>query len=95
MKNRDKQMNIEIKDGQFIISVGVDLTCSAVYYGIENNVSSELEITDNDTFAEDILRELKAEEEDGTNLIHRAFDKAAILSIENGGEGTREKANHE
>jgi hypothetical protein len=41
-------------------------------------------ITNNDKLAEDLIRELRREEEDGTTVIPRAFDKAANAAVENG-----------
>jgi hypothetical protein len=79
-------MQIEIIDGKFVITAGVELVIFAVTHGIENNIF-DLNITDEDLFAKGILSALRATEEDGTNLIHRAFDKAAIDAIENGCEG--------
>lgn len=44
-------------------------------------------VDDVNTFAAEFVRELNAEDEEGTTLIHVALDKAAVNAVENGAEG--------
>ena len=89
-KIRDQQVDVKIENGRFIITAGIDLVCHAVMYGTEPSLSRTFKVKDPDKFADEIRIELEREEEDGTNLIHRAFDKAALEAIENGAEGVEE-----
>lgn len=47
-------------------------------------------VTDAAEFARAIVGELRAEEEDGTTLVHRMLDKASTRALENGAEGIAE-----
>ena len=87
MKNQI--VEIKIKDDQFVITAGIDFVCKAVINCTD--LFDEFEIIDNDVFAAEILKELRNEEEDGTNKIHKAFDQAALEAIENGANGVKEK----
>jgi len=78
---RNQQIKIEIKDGRLNISVGIDMLCHSRTLNVE-----DFRITNNDMFAKDIRNELLSEEEDGTTLLHKAFDEAANLAIDNGSE---------
>lgn len=82
---RDSQLNIEIKNGELQISIGIDLLCFAVQTEIQ-----DFKITDNDGFVQDILNELSNEEEDGTTAVHKMLDQAANSAIENGSENAEE-----
>jgi hypothetical protein len=84
----NKQMQIEIKDGVFKITVDTELACFAVSHGIETQTGT-FDVLNTDKFSQDILKALREESEDGTNLIHEAFDKAALKAIEDGSENIR------
>ena len=86
---RNQIVEIEIKDGQFVITAGVDFICKCVINC--SDLGNEFEVADNDIFAAEILKELKDEEEDGANKIHKAFDKSALEAVENGARGVNEK----
>ena len=53
-------------------------------------MGTKLKITNAEAFANDILQELLAEEDDGTTLVHKMLDKAADNAIENGSENVEE-----
>lgn len=85
---RDQELQVVIEDGRLIMSIGINLLTSAA---IECDAldHGDFEITDADVFAAEIARKLEDEEEDGTTLIHHAFDRAAELAIESGCDGVR------
>lgn len=83
MKNQ--QIKITVKNGVLNISVGVDLLIFAIQGRIE-----DFKITNKEGFIKELIEELQSEEEDGTTLLHRAFDKAADNVIENGSENAEE-----
>lgn len=82
MNTRNKQLSYVIKDGVVNISVGIDLLVFAVTK--QDSWLDSLEITDNDKFAEAIIIAMQDETEDGTQVIHRAFDAAAEVALEYG-----------
>ncbi|MCK5608211.1 hypothetical protein KAR91_40390 [Candidatus Pacearchaeota archaeon] len=87
----NSQMDIRIIEGQFVITVGVNLAIDATMNCADDCLANEFDVVDKDKFASEILSELRAEAEDGTNLIHRAFDKAALKAVESGATGVTEK----
>lgn len=88
MSDRDQQLEVEVVDGRLVISIGVDLLLHAVAHGADD-WEDDWEVTDPDAFALAIVDELESEEEDGTTLLHRAFDRAAMRAVEAGAEGVR------
>lgn len=92
MTDRNQQLKVEIVDGVLNISIGVDLLIYAITHGSDFwPDDDELVVTDPDVFAAEIARELENEEEDGTTLVHRMFDKAAETAVDNGCEGVDEQ----
>lgn len=93
--NRDQHVNVELIDGRLVISIGVDTLATAIKYMPQlddafdevEGKEIETEITDADKLAAAIVETLDDEEEDGTTLVHRMLDKAALQAIENGAEG--------
>lgn len=84
-----KHLEIEVKDGALVITMPVELLCHAVQFGNDwpcNEHGPTARINNAEGFAHDIVRALEREEEDGTTLVHRMFDKAAIEAIEQGAE---------
>lgn len=81
-------LKLQIKDGELIISIGIDTLCFATQSEI-----LDFKIINNIGFAKDILNELESEEEDGTTLVHRMLDSAANNAIENGSEFVEESEN--
>lgn len=94
--NRNDQMKCFINDGVLTILIGVDVIAKAIELDPELSEYDEQsgewiapEITDVDTFVNEVMHALKADDEDGTTLIHSALDTAAINAIEMGAEGVK------
>jgi hypothetical protein len=92
--DRNSLLECKIENGVLTMQIGVDVIAHAVklnpdlqHYDEKSGEFREPTITDPDKFAAEILKELKAESEDGTTLIHVALDKAAENAIECGAEG--------
>ncbi len=83
---RNEGLKVAVVDGRLIISVGVDTLCHAVTVGRRYGTGN-IDVTNVDAFAGEILRELEREEEDGTTPITSLLDGAAEKAIENGAEG--------
>lgn len=83
-------MKIEIVDGAILITVPLSAlrTAAAVAFdeawGVEQH---DIRVIDSSMFAADVLRELEAEDEDGTTLVHQMLDRAMIRAVEQGSEG--------
>ncbi len=89
--NPDKPLSVEIKDKVLTISVGVSVLafivedeCCIRELRKDDSEKPAYSVTNNDAFAEDVLRELTREEEDGTMPIHTLLDKAVLEAIEQG-----------
>lgn len=52
-----------------------------------NKLDMRWKVTDAAEFAKELMYELNREDEQGTTLIHRMFDKAIVNVIEGGGFG--------
>lgn len=82
-------LNVEIKDGKLQIIIGIE----ALVYGITNGSTffdyylDDIIVTDQNEFAQAILEQLNAEEEDGSTMVHRMLERAAEKAVENGCEG--------
>lgn len=83
---KDQPLSIEIKNGRLEMSIGVDCLLAAIEYGLEMR-AEEFEVTDKSKWLGEIVNALHIEEEDGSTVIHRAIDTAALQAIENGAEG--------
>lgn len=92
---RDQHVEVAIDDGRLVVSIGIETLAVAVQYmpqlgeafdEVEGRVI-ENEVTDADKLAAAIVEALEDEEEDGTTLVHRMIDKAALRAIENGADG--------
>lgn len=83
--SRKALLSMEIAAGKLVISIGVEALAIAIEGGpmFEEGTA----VTDPDVFAREVLTALQDEDEEGTNLIHRAFDGAAEVAAENGAEG--------
>ena len=80
-ENKDQLLKVEIKDNLLTISIGIETlveTCGQDYL----DQFSEHQVTDYSVLAKEIKNELIDEEEDGTTLIHKAFDEAVENVIE-------------
>lgn len=85
---RNAPLQTEIKDGQLVISIGVDTLCHAVSIGRSYGMG-EITVSNNDVFANELLNELNDESEDGSTAVHRMLDDAASQAIENGADDLR------
>ena len=83
---KDQPLSIEIKNGRLEMSIGVDCLLAEIEYGLEMR-AEEFEVTDKSKWLGEIVNALHIEEEDGSTVIHRAIDTAALQAIENGAEG--------
>lgn len=86
MKLTDKPLRVELNADQLIISVGKDTLLHALETGRSYGLG-DITITDKELFLKEFVRELNSESEDGSTLIHEAFDQAVSNAIENGAEG--------
>jgi hypothetical protein len=77
-----------IKDGALVISINVE-NLSVILEGAwaMNVFDQRYKVTDADAFAKELCYRLNEEDEQGTTLVHRMFDKAIINAIEWGAEG--------
>jgi hypothetical protein len=88
-------LNIQIENGELVIRIGVPTLAWAAEHMIEatdfNDQANVFEqawtVTDPAEFAKGVLDELLREEEDGSNLVTKMFDKAFLAAIDNGAEG--------
>jgi hypothetical protein len=84
-------INIEIVDGRLIVSASVGTMIQAFKWC--SNYMTQFDeneyMIDGKVFAQEIMGELLAEDEDGSTLIHEMFDKAAERAIENGCKGVK------
>lgn len=75
--------SIEVKNGELIIRVGVDvLPIAHEYYNTPT--TEKFKITNPEGFAHDVAYELRHEKEDGTTLVCEMLDKAIERAIDNG-----------
>jgi len=83
-----KELTVEHVDGEIRISIGVELLSFAIEHAPRWD-NGWIADPDNDykDFAESIIAALQHEEEDGTTLLHVAFDAAAEHALEQGYEG--------
>lgn len=84
---KNQQLKAEIKNEKLEISIGTHVLCFAVEHGDTVHQEAHFKITNGEVFAKEILTELMREEEDGTTLLHLAFDKAASNAFDQGAEG--------
>lgn len=82
-----------IEDGHIVIRVAI----SELQLILEANPvwPDEYVITDVDEAAKSIVAALNEEEEDGTTVIHRAFDEAGVFALEQGYDGFGERDEEE
>lgn len=91
--NRDQLVDIKIVNGQIRITVGVDVVAHAAKLHPElqeyDQQTGEWRqpSVDADTLANDVVRTLRFEQEDGTTLVHEALDKAIMAAVEDGSYG--------
>jgi len=98
MKNKDKRLEIDLKDEVITISIGIEtlaymVTNHSEYYSRQFNPEGFIKkVVDKQEFAEEIVCALNEElSDDGTTMVHQLFDKAILLAAENGAIGLEYK----
>jgi hypothetical protein len=86
---KDKNLTVTIADSVLIISIGVEVLQHAVEIGRACG-SGDIKITNEAQFLDGFVRQLSSEKEDGSTLIHHAFDQAVTEMLENGELGVDE-----
>lgn len=103
MSNADELLKVEVVDGRLVISIGVDALAFACDHCEFNNPFVEAEdehdesdfkqlykVVDPEVFAQEVVRALKREKEDGTTPVHELLDHAFADAIDDGAEGIEE-----
>jgi len=90
----DTPLTVEIVDGLLTIRIGVATLVHVVQHDpkLEHYDEAEgefysPEVTSASVFAQEVLRQLLDEEEDGSTLVHRMIDKAVENAIDCRAEG--------
>ena len=90
-------LQCRIDKDKIIISIGFD----ALKFLAENSDVCEkydeefcpdgiwTEINNKKEFAKEVLKSLKHEQEDGTTVVHKLFEDAINMALENGAEGVK------
>lgn len=84
---------VELEDGEIVIRVPIDAIPSAAAIAFDNHYGFEqhnTQVVYVDTFAIELLHELRKEAEDGTTLVHLMLDKACVQCAEAGAFGLNE-----
>lgn len=84
-------LSVGIKNGQLYITIGINILAFATIDGNENYDFEKYKVSDKDIFAQEMVKELQAETEDGTTAVHLMFDKTADEALNDGCEGIEEK----
>jgi len=89
-------MRVEIEGNEVVVRLTVDALVSAtergpalddLIHGRGGNESTRVNVTDRLVWVDEFIRELRREEEDGTTLLHRAFDAAISRAVDSGAFG--------
>lgn len=81
MKTKDQPLEIKVRNGRLVISVGI----SALAYGVQESYEWTGEkISDELQFAKDVARELSREDEQGNTEFYFLLDKLSQRAIDNG-----------
>lgn len=80
-------LSIEIVDGRLVIAIGIKTLGEAVTSDCGPFDGLGLRVTEHHIFAQEVMRQLKREDHDGTTPVHVLLDKAAFDAWENGAEG--------
>ena len=98
-KSHDMPLRFRLSHGCLTISIGVDTLAIAARNAPEierlfvwsdktaTYDESRFRITDPHKFAEEVVRQLNDEEDDGSTMFTRMMDTAFLAAIENGAEG--------
>lgn len=93
MSNRTQGLRVRVVSSRLVISIGVETLAHAIETSPDDRLSPhndetrEFEhhtVTDPVMFAQEMVRALTAEEEDGTTVVYRLLDDAANNAIDNG-----------
>ncbi len=85
-----------IENGAIVIRVPIDSLHQVVEGAwATGNLEPRYRIVNLDEFAADLRTELNREEEDGSTIVHRMFDKAINEAIEGGAFGIEEHPDQE
>jgi hypothetical protein len=76
-------ITLPIKDLKFAVQASPFFE----HYDEESGEFLEPKITNSRAFADDVVRELVREEEDGTTIVHKMFDQAFENAVDQGAEG--------
>jgi hypothetical protein len=85
---KDAPLNIDIVDDKLVISIGISTLAYAIKQGLANDFT-EMDVTNELGFAQDVIHELEAEDDEGSNRIHKMFDQCAQDAIDNGTDHVR------
>lgn len=88
MGDRMTDARAVIRDGEIVISVSL----KALPHVVEGawaigSLDTRWKLTDAATFAKELVGALNDEDEQGTTLVHKMFDKAILEALEQGAEG--------
>lgn len=76
------QLSVKVEGDDVVIRIGSALLLHAIQHG--PSWDEGWTINNPEAFIQEVIEYLELEEEDGTTLLHHAFDSAAINAIENG-----------
>ena len=92
----ERPLTVEIDGDELVIRIGASTLAMAAHFDpklafFDEDLRDyfEPEVTDEAQWAREIRSALMDEEEDGTTLVHRMLDTAALSALENGAEGIR------
>lgn len=80
-----------ISKGEIVIRVPID-ALQAIADGAYalHGLSCRMKVTDNKTFAREIVRSINDEDEQGTTRFHKMFDSAMEHAIDQGADGVED-----
>jgi hypothetical protein len=88
------ELSVSIESDDLVIRISADTLAMAIKHMPKAEIFDERlqeffqpEVTDKGEFLKEMAGALEAEEEDGTTLVHRMLDKAALHIMHVGGEG--------
>jgi len=93
---RNEGLCVGVVGGQLTISIGIDALARAIEASPDDRISTYNDagndfehprIEEPDIFAEEMVRALQDEKEDGTTRVHRLLDDAAVKAFDDGAQG--------
>jgi hypothetical protein len=90
MKPADTPLKVEVENDQLVIRIGINTLAIAAencpeFY--QENDPPYVTVSDPLELANDVVRELSREQEDGTTPVHLLLDRAILAAFENGSLG--------